>query len=109
MTEVNNISELNIHDSVLIQTNIRNDSVEMTLEYIDDYDLQTSSVRKLVFEQCRRVEFRLNPGYDSPNSLLDAEERRIETGRNVRIETNTTAGVIEIECANIFLSESLAQ
>ncbi len=109
MIEVKSIEELNINDSVLIKTEVRNDLVEMLLDYVEDYEKQTSSIRNLVFEQCRRVSFRINPGFDSPNSLLNAEETAKESIRCIRIEMNTTAGVIEIECANVFLSEAQSQ
>jgi len=47
----------------------------------------------------------MNTGFDTPNSLLDAVELDSAKGRSVRIETNTTAGVIEIDCDEIFLRD----
>lgn len=109
MIKISNISELNINDSILVKTIVLIDSVEMILDYIENYDDQSSSTRKLVFKHCAKVEFKINPGYDSQNSLLDAKESPCEEGRCIRIETNTTAGIIEITCADVFLSESITE
>lgn len=106
MEEVNDISTLNINDSTLLETLVLVDSVEMELEYIDDYDTQETSRRTLIFEECRKVEFLLNPGFNTPNSLLEAEEKTSSQGREIRIQTNTTAGTIRIECSTVYLRRS---
>lgn len=111
MLPVENIEALNIHDSVLIQTVVLLDSVEMTLDYIEDYDSQNyrSSFRKLIFQNCTSVQFNINVGFhrSTQNSLLTADEWKAEEGRAVRIETNTTAGIIDIVCQDVFLSDPI--
>lgn len=78
----------------------------MELDYIDDYETQRTSRKTLVFERCRKVEFSINPGFNTPNSLLDAEEMPEGDLRSIRIEMNTTAGTIRIDCAEVFMRDS---
>lgn len=105
MNEVYDISELNINDSTLLRTLIFNDSIEMELDYIADYETQEIVRAKLLFEECRRVEFLINPGFDTPNSLLDAVEEGTPEARKIKIETNTTAGTIRIECSKVYFQQ----
>jgi len=102
MTEIIDISELNINDSILLRTLIYTDSVEMELDYIVDYETQEIRKATLLFQGCGRVEFLINPGFDTPNSLLNAEEERTLQSRTIKIETNTTAGTIRIECLKVY-------
>ena len=102
MNEITNISVLNINDSTLLKTVILTNTVEMELHYIVDYETQQFISASLIFEDCRRVEFLINPGFNTPNSLLSAEEEGTSKTRKIKIETNTTAGVILIECAKVY-------
>lgn len=106
MIEVSDISQLNINDSTLIETVVLIDSVEMELNYITSYEDQRVERMTLVFEGCRKADFTINPGFAGRNSLLGAEEEEAPEGRRIRIETNTTAGIIRIECAEVHLRES---
>jgi hypothetical protein len=75
---------------------------EMELDYIVDYETQEIRKATLLFQGCGRVEFLINPGFDTPNSLLNAEEERTLQSRTIKIETNTTAGTIRIECLKVY-------
>ena len=106
MNEITNISELNVNDSILLRTLLFTDSIEMELDYIADYESQEISRATLLFEGCRKVEFLINPGFDTPNLLLCAEEEGTPEARKIKIETNTTAGTIRIECSKVYFRQS---
>lgn len=105
MKEILDISELNINDSVLLSTKILVDSLEMELDYITDYNAPKSKIMKLVFSECSKIEFLINPGYNTPNTLYAAKESESSSHRIIHIETCTTAGVIIIECKSVHFGE----
>jgi len=82
------------------------DSVEMELNYVTDYESQRLERMTLVFERCSKVEFAINPGFDGTNPLLGEEEEDVPGRRRIRIEKNTTAGVIVIEYDHVYMRKS---
>jgi hypothetical protein len=55
------------------------------------------SRKKLIFRECTNFALKARPGYASPDSILGADEIPQDgTSRRIRIETNTTASVMEI-------------
>ncbi len=100
---VSSILDLNLHDSRLLDVVIAMDEVTMHLDYIEDYCTMRCSRRSLVFRGCTEVSAQINPGYAPPDSILGGEEFPSDRGRRVRIETNTSAMVIEIAAREIEL------
>ncbi len=100
---VNSIRNLNLHDSELIEIVIKMDEVTMLLDYIEDYETMKCSRKHLIFRGCTEMSLKINGGYASPDSILDGDEFPSDRGRKVRIETNTTASVIEITASEIEL------
>ena len=45
---IKNIEDLNINDSILLKTVVLVDSVQMYLDYIEDYTSQKSSLKVLI-------------------------------------------------------------
>lgn len=100
---VRSIRDLNLHDSRLLDVVIAMDEVTMHLDYVEDYETMRCSRRSLVFRGCTEVSFQINPGYAPPDSILGGDEFPSDRGRRVRIETNTSASVIEITAGEVEL------
>lgn len=102
-TVIECIRDLNLHDSELLDVVVKLDEVTMHLDYIEDYETMKTARRSLVFCGCSRVFFAINPGYASPDSILQGDESNSADGRKFRIEMNTTASVIEITAKELVL------
>lgn len=100
---VHSIRDLNLHDSELLEIVIKMDEVTMRLSYIEDYETMRCSRRDLIFRECTEISLKINGRYAPPDSILVGDEFPSDHGRRVRIETNTTASVIEITASEIEL------
>ena len=96
--DVSDIAELNLNDSVIVQTLINsNYEVEMLVDYILDYSSQGTALYRLVFQDCLSADLHLHLAFQGPNSILQGHEEPEPNGyRKFTIETNTTACLLTI-------------
>ena len=123
------LTELNLHDSELIDFRVirgrgEPDRIELYLDYIEDYDSLKIRPVRLVFNNCREANLKLNFGYCPPDPILGGEEvyesdmleslkvklkgfssLMVDSLKHYRIETNTTACVYDIIATDFVLAE----
>ena len=101
--DVSDLAELNLNDSVIIQTLVNSAyEVELLVEYILDYTSQKTSLYRLVFQDCLCADLQLRLAFQGPNSILKGHEEREANGyRKFIIETNTTASLLTITAKHL--------
>jgi hypothetical protein len=101
--DVSDIAELNLNDSVIVQTLINSDyEVEMLVDYILDYSSQKTALYRLVFQDCLSADLQLRLAFQGPNSILQGHEKTEPNGyRKFTIETNTTASLLTITAKHL--------
>ena len=67
-------SNLNLHDSAILQLDIvldatRGESLTIWLKYIENYESKTSSPRKLMFVDCREIQLSSHLGFAQGHSI----------------------------------------
>jgi hypothetical protein len=110
------LTDLNLHDSELIDFVIRNESSEVIvhLDYIEDYDTLHTSKKSLVFRGCVKVTVDANmvvapdslrTGYELESSeiLNDVKKKFARVGipipnhlRHFYLETNSNASILNV-------------
>ncbi len=100
---VSNIETLNLNDSAVLGIVIRSGEVCFKLNYVDDYDSDSSSFRLLVFEECRSFSSTVNLDVEWPDSILQASETHDGEWRSILIEMNTSASVFNVSCRSVRL------
>ena len=100
---VSNIETLNLNDSSVMGIVIRSGEVCFKLNYVDDYDSDSSSFRLLVFEECRSFSSTVNLDVEWPDSILQASETHDGEWRSILIEMNISASVFNVSCRSVRL------
>jgi hypothetical protein len=101
--DVSDISELNLNDSVIVQTLINSAyEVELLVDYILDYSTQKTVLCRLVFQDCLSADLQLHLAFQGPNSILLGHEQTEPNGyRKFTIETHTTASLLTITAKHL--------
>ncbi len=96
--DVSDIAELNLNDSVIVQTLVNSAyDVELLVDYILDYSSQKTALYRLVFQDCFSADLQLNLAFQGPNSILQGhEEPELNSYRKFTIETNTTSSMLTV-------------
>ena len=103
---VHSISDLNLHDSNLVKIVVELDTTTLLLDYIDDYETCATSRKGLIFLGCTELSVKTRPGYAGPDPILRGDQMRVGNKGRVRIETNTTASIIELTADSIELLDA---
>lgn len=97
---IQNIDELNLHDTCLLEIRAQMDQVRLYLEYILDYDTQDREKRILCFYNVSWMSVTRWPRHTPPEFLDQGEEVREGVRRYITINTHTPA-TIEIVCEEL--------
>ena len=101
--DISDIAELNLNDSVIVQTLVNSAyEVEMLVDYMLDYSSQKSALYRMIFQDCLSADLQLRLVFQGPNSILQGHEEPEPNGyRKFTIETNTTASLLIITAKHL--------
>ncbi len=103
--QVTDINTLNLNDSEIIEFKLNDkNEIEILVNLIVDYQSQDTKPHKITFSECRSANLDLNLGYLKPGSILKGEQKMVDDGFiDYKIETNTTASIIQISARKLSL------
>jgi len=98
-----NINELNLNDSILLDIELRQGQVRLSLDYIDDYVTQYFSKKTLVFLDCSKFVFDMHCCFDSFGAILCGKQKYLKDCTEYIIEMNTTASIMTVHAQKLIL------
>ena len=98
---ITNIDELNLNDSILIDIVLQQGHVELKLIYIDDYEIQRSSKKSLMFLDCSKFILEMHYDYADFGAILGGKQKSLKDCIEYRIEMITTGSVMIIHAKEL--------
>jgi hypothetical protein len=104
---IDDICQLNLHDSELLKIEIIQGYVIMKIDYIHDYDSSEceSSIKYLIFENCENFSMNMHRIFASFGAMDYGDQYSLGEYKKYILKTSTSGITIEIIAESLYISD----